>query len=153
PLALSVNGSGPLADWHGRLSASAGAIARLDTDVNLAVTTKTVLGLSATAALASLLPPEFAPLVGDRLTFSLHAAFGDRIVVDALSMNAAVGTVTGDAAFGRPNQGVEAHLRANVPELSPLAGLFRDHLQGAASLTADITGTENRPVLALNLSG
>jgi translocation and assembly module TamB len=153
PLALSINGSGPLADWHGRLSASAGAIARLDADVNLAVTTKTVLGLSGTAALASLLPPEFASLVGDRLTFSLHGSFGDRIVVDALSLDAAVGTVTGDAAFGGPNQGVEAHLRANVPELSPLAGLFRDHLQGAASLTADITGTENHPALTLNLSG
>ena len=153
PLALSVNGSGPLADWHGRLSASAGALARLDADVNLAVATKTILGLSGTAELASLLPPELAPLVGDRVVSSLHAAFGERIVVDALSIDAAVGTVTGDGAFGGPNEAVEAHLRANVPELSPLAGLFRDHVEGAASLTADITGTEKHPALALNLSG
>jgi translocation and assembly module TamB len=153
PLALSVNGSGPLADWHGRLSASAGAVARLDADVNLAVTTKTVFGLSGTTELTALLPPEFAPLVGDRVALSLHAAFGDRIVVDALSIGAAVGTVTGEGAFGGPNEAVEAHLRANAPELSPLAGLFRDRLEGAASLTADITGTQKRPALALNLSG
>jgi translocation and assembly module TamB len=153
PLALSVNGSGPLADWHGRLSASAGAVARFDADVNLGVTTKTVFGLSGSAALASLLPPEFAPLVGDRVALSLHAVFGDRIVIDALSIDAAAGTVTGDGAFGGPKEGVEAHLRANVPELSPLAGLLRDHLEGAASLTVDVTGTEKRPALALNLSG
>jgi translocation and assembly module TamB len=153
PFALTVNGSGPLTDWHGRLSASAGTVARLDADVNLAVATKTILGLSGTAALASLLPPEFAPLVGDRVVFSLHAAFGERIVVDALSIDAAVGMVTGDGAFGGPNEAVDAHLRVNVPEFSPLAGLFRDHLEGAASLTADITGTEKHPALALNLSG
>jgi translocation and assembly module TamB len=153
PFALSVNGSGPLTDWHGRLSASAGTVARLDAGVNLAVATKTSLGLSGTAALASLLPPVFAPLVGDRLVFSLHAAIGERIEVDALSIDAAVGTVTGDGAFGGPNGAVEAHLWANVPEFSPLAGLFRDHLEGAASLTADITGTQKHPALALNLSG
>jgi translocation and assembly module TamB len=154
PLALSVNGSGPLADWHGRLSAAAGTVARLDADLNLAVTTKTILGLSGTAAaLASLLPPEFAPLAGDRLVFSLHAAFGDRIEVDALSIDAAVGTVTGDGAFGGPNGAVEAHLRANVPELAPFAGLVGGRIEGAASLTANITGTEKRPALTLNLSG
>ena len=153
PFALTVNGSGPLTGWHGRLSASAGTIARLDADVNLAVATKTILGLSGTAALASLLPPEFAPLVADRVVFSLHAAFGERIVVDALSIDAAVGTVTGDGAFGGPNEAVDAHLRVNVPEFSPLAGLFRDHLEGAASLTADITGTQKHPALAVNLSG
>ena len=37
PLALSVNGTGPLADWHGRVSASAGTLARFDADVTLAV--------------------------------------------------------------------------------------------------------------------
>jgi len=153
PFALNVNGSGPLTDWHGRLNASAGTVARLDADVNLAVATKTILGLSGTAALASLLPPEFAPLVGDRVVFSLHAAFGERIVVDALSIEAAVGMVTGDGAFGGPNGVVDAHLLVNVPDFSPLAGLFRDHLEGAASLTADITGTQEHPALALNLSG
>src|SRR5215467_6651787 len=37
PLALSVKGTGPLADWHGRVAASAGALAHIDADVALAV--------------------------------------------------------------------------------------------------------------------
>ena len=57
------------------------------------------------------------------------------------------------ATFGGPNEAVEAHLRANVPKLSSLAELIGSSLGGSASLTADVTGTEKRPALALNLSG
>jgi translocation and assembly module TamB len=103
-LALSVNGTGPLADWQGRLSASAGALAHFDADVTLAVAAGTVLGLSGTAAMAPLLPAEFAPLLGDRLALSLRASFGDRVVVDPLSIEAAAGTVR-RGAFARQGAG------------------------------------------------
>ena len=153
PLALSLNGTGPLADWHGRLNASAGSLARFDADLTLAVATETILGLSGTAALAPLVPAELAPLLGDRLALSLRATFGDRLVVDPLSVKIAVGSVNGDATFNGPNKDVAAHLRADMPELSPLAALLGTNLAGSASLTAEITGTESRPALALNLSG
>jgi translocation and assembly module TamB len=100
PLALSVDGTGPLADWHGRVVASDGALAHVEADVTLAVTSQTVLGLSGTATLAPLLPTEFAPLVGDRIALSLHAIFTDRVVVDPMSITIAAGKLTGDAAFG-----------------------------------------------------
>ncbi|HEX3521170.1 MAG TPA: hypothetical protein VHT52_03690, partial [Stellaceae bacterium] len=118
PLALSVNGNGPLADWHGRVSASAGALARLDADVTLAVTDHTVLGLSGTAAMAPLLPADFAPIVGDQLTLSVHGSFGEQVVLDALSIGIAAGTLTGDATYGGAEKAVTAHLRAEVPKLS-----------------------------------
>ncbi len=153
PLALSVNGAGPLADWHGRVAASAGTLARLAADVTLAVTDNTVLGLSGTAAMAPLLPAEFAPLIGDQLTLSLHGTFGERVVLDALSIGIAAGTLTGDATYGGAEKAVTAHLRANVPELSTLAGLLGNQLGGSASLTAEVTGTQSRPALALKLSG
>ena len=91
PLALSVNGTGPLADWHGHIAASAGALARLNADVTLAVTSQTVLGLSGTAAMAPLLPTEFAPVIGDQLALSLHGTFGERVILDALSIGIAAG--------------------------------------------------------------
>jgi translocation and assembly module TamB len=153
PFTLSINGAGPLADWHGRVSASAGTPARFDADVTLAVATETILGLSGTAAVAPLLPQEFAPLVGNPVALSFHAAFGERVIVDSLSIAAAAGTVTGDGAFGGPNETVEGHLRANVPELSLLAGLVGNSLAGAASLNANVTAAGKRPALALNLTG
>jgi translocation and assembly module TamB len=72
--------------------------------------------------------------------------------VDPLSIEAAAGTVNGDAVFG-PEEVVAARLRAKMPELSPLGGLLGTHLAGSASLTAEVTGTESRPTLRLNLSG
>jgi len=36
PLALSVNGSGPLTDWHGRVDASGGSVAHVAADLSLA---------------------------------------------------------------------------------------------------------------------
>ncbi len=152
-LALSVNGTGLLADWHGQVSASAGALARLDADVTLAVAAEPVLGLSGTASFAPLLPAEFASLVGDRLTLSLRASFGDRIVVDPLSIEIAAGTLTGDAAYGGAEKAVAAHLRAKLPELSQFAGLVGNPLKGSATVSAAVSGTESRPALELNLSG
>src|SRR5208282_36403 len=153
PLALSVNGTGPLADWHGRLTASAGALARFDADLALAVATETVLRLSGTAAVAPLLPGEIAPIVGDRVMLSLRASFGDRVSVDPLSIETAAGTLTGDAVFGGPEKAVISHFRVDIPEISPFANLIGQPLSGLASLTAVVSGTENRPTLELNLSG
>ena len=82
PFTLAINGAGPLADWHGRVSASAGTPARFDAYVTLAVTTETILGLSGTVAMAPLLPQEFASLVGNRVSLSFHAAFGERVIVE-----------------------------------------------------------------------
>jgi len=153
PLGLSVNGTGPLADWHGRVTAAAGTLAHLDTDVTLAVTDRTAFGLSGTAALAPLLPAEFAPLIGDQLALSLHGTSGERLVLDALSIGIAAGTLTGDATYGGAEKAVTAHLRANVPDLSVLAGLLGNQLAGSALLTAEVTGTQSRPALTLNFSG
>src|SRR6202043_2246390 len=48
---------------------------------------------------------------------------------------------------------ITGHLRANVPLLSTFAGLLGNQLGGSESLTAEVTGTQSRPALALNLSG
>src|SRR5690348_16727865 len=102
--------------------------------------------------MAPLLPAEFAPIIGDQLVLSAHGSFGEQVVVDALSIGIAAGTLTGDATYGGAEKAVTAHLRAEVPELSALAGLLGNQLSGSASLTAEVTGTQSRPALALNLS-
>ncbi|MBV8335997.1 MAG: hypothetical protein JO358_11300, partial [Alphaproteobacteria bacterium] len=121
-LAVSVNGTGPLADWHGRVTASAGTLAQINADVTLAVKDRTIFGLTGTAALAPLLPPDFGPLIGNQLKISLHGNSGERIVLDAVSIEIAAGTLSGDASFGGAEQAVAAHLQANVPDLSAIAG-------------------------------
>ncbi len=153
PLALALSGAGPLADWHGRLTASAGALARFDAAVTIAAAARTELGLTATAAVAPLLPAEFASVVGDRVAVSLQARLGGRIVLDRLALETAAGKVTGDAAFGGADDAVVAHLRAEVPKLSALAGLLGTTLDGAAVMTAAVSGNASHPSFAATLFG
>ncbi len=152
PLTLSVNGTGPLADWHGRMNASAGMSAHFAADLTLAAADETILGISATAGFASLLPTEIAPLVGDQVALSMRTKFGNRIVVDPMSVEIAAGTLTGNFAIGGPEKAVSADLRANLPELSMVSSLLGQSLGGSAIVTAAMTGTESRPSLELNLS-
>jgi translocation and assembly module TamB len=152
PLALSVNGSGPLADWHGRVDASAGSVAHVAADMSLAAANETVLELSGTAEIARLLPAEIAVLVGDRVALSGRAAFGSRTVVDPLFVEAAAGRLTGQFAIGGPEKAVAADLHANLLELAKFSGLLGEPLGGSAVITAKASGTESRPSLELNLS-
>src|SRR5262249_44531318 len=106
-----------------------------------------------TAAVAPLVPADFAPLVGDRVALALRAKFKNGVVIDPLSIEAAAVRVTGDAAFGGPHRAVSAHLRADVPELARFANMIGQPLQGSAGLAVSIAGTEDRPRLDLHLSG
>ena len=100
------------------------------------------LDLSAEGTVAALLPPKLAPIVGDHAALSLHAAFGERIVVDRLSLVTASGAITGNGAFGEPGEGLAAHLRAEVPDLSKFAVITGTDVGGSAALSAEISGTK-----------
>ncbi len=151
PLALAFDGKGPVADWHGRLTASAGTVARVDAELTLGVGSQTVLGISGTAALAALLPADLAPAVGDRVTFLLHTEFG-RPIASRLAIGTAAGALTGNSSFNRSDGAVEAHLRADVLNLALLSGVVRTPLHGSATLDVRVTGRQDRPVAKADLS-
>ena len=153
PLALALDGKGPVADWHGQLAASAGAVAHVDAEITLGVGSQTVLGISGTAALAALLPADLASAVGDRATFSLHTEFGKPILVSRLAIGIAAGALAGNSSFDRSDGAIAAHLRADVPNLALLSGVVRTPLHGSATLDVGVTGTQNRPVAKADLSG
>jgi translocation and assembly module TamB len=153
PLTLSLDGKGPVADWHGRLTVAAGAAGRVDADITLGVGSRTVLGISGKAVLAALLPADLASVVGDQATYSLRAEFGERIVVGRLAIDVAAGTIAGDATFDRSDAAVAAHLRADVPELAPFSGIMGAPLHGSATLSVAVNGSQNHPMATAALSG
>jgi translocation and assembly module TamB len=120
PLSLSLTGEGPLASWRGRLEASAGSLARFDADISLAGLGETSLTLSGIAAIDRLLPPDIARFIGERVPVALRATVKENgaIAIDNLAIELALGRLTGDAAFARPDRGIAAHLRANLPRLA-----------------------------------
>src|SRR5260370_29250332 len=83
-LALAVEGTGALADWHGRLTAPARTLARYDAELTLAAAAEPVLGVTGTAEIAALLPADIAALLCDKGALSLRARFGERISLDTV---------------------------------------------------------------------
>ena len=152
PLALSIDGDGPVSDWRGRLVASAGTHARLNADFALVVSKETALTLSARAAAASLLPANFAPLVGENARLSLHARFGERLVLDRLSFTTAIGKLTGDGAWDRSDNAVAAHLRADLPDLSMLDAITGGKLRGSARVVSELTGSHSHTAVRADLT-
>ncbi|HEY2538516.1 MAG TPA: hypothetical protein VGI28_03310, partial [Stellaceae bacterium] len=152
PLALSLDGDGPISDWRGRLTASAGSRARLDALVALGVSNKTSVGLSAHAAAATLLPSALVPLIGDDAKLSLHGAFGEQTVVDRLSFAAAFGTLAGNGEYGGPGGSVAADLRADLRDLSRFAAIAGRELHGSAIVTAKLSGSKSRPAVKAQIA-
>jgi translocation and assembly module TamB len=155
PLWASLSGAGPLSDWHGRLEMSAGARARFDADVTLAGRSDATVTLSGAATLASLLPSNVAPLVGEHVPVVLGLTFKQTgaIRLDSVSIGLAAGKVTGDAALGNPDRSVAAHLRASFPNLAAASGIAGMPIGGSAEMNASVSGTEQRPVLQIDIAG
>jgi translocation and assembly module TamB len=152
PLNASLDGDGPLTNWHGRLSASAGARADLHADLALALGPETVVGLSGTAAAAPLLPADLAPVVGELATFSLHAELGERIALNRMTLGVAAGSIAASGSFDHSDGAVAAKLRADLPDLARLSGVLGTRLDGAAILSIAVTGTQGRPAATVDLS-
>jgi translocation and assembly module TamB len=155
PLALSLTGDGPVADWHGKLRASAGDVGQIDADLGLKAGRGVVLNLSGTAAVARLVPPDLAPLIGDKVQVSARGGVGEdgTLSLAALSVAAAAGTLTGDAELGRPDQRLTAHLHLDLPHLAAASAPVGVPVGGAARIVATLGGTETRPMLTLDADG
>jgi translocation and assembly module TamB len=152
PLALALDGSGPLADWHGRLAVTAGAHADIEARLRFAMRRETTFGLSGIAAVSPLLPRQLAPILGDQVRFALRAQkTGDRLVLDRLAIMAADGRLTGKGSLAGAL--INAKLSLEVPRLSELAGLLGEAVHGSAAVVTTIAGNERRPHFEASLSG
>ena len=152
PLALSIDGDGFVSNWHGRLTFSAGPKARADADLALAVSAETALDLSARADVAALLPPALASIIGDRGEIGAACQFRRANPLRPAFVRDRLRHGNRKWRVGGPGAGVAAHLRAELPDLSKLATIAGTDLSGSAVLTAEISGTKQRPVLAADLA-
>ncbi|HUN46944.1 MAG TPA: hypothetical protein VMU85_10505, partial [Stellaceae bacterium] len=156
PLAVALHGSGPAADWHGKLTASAGTLLALDADLGLAQADDGWrMLLHGAARQRGLLPAEIAPLVGDRVAFNLAGALAanDVITVDPLHVAAAAADLTAALRLDQASQAIGGTAHLSLPDLAPAAALAGSPLAGRLDLDASFGGTVQRPTVALSLAG
>ncbi len=146
PATAQLEGAGPLADWHGRLQAAAGA-AHLDSDLAIAPKGEGYL-FAATGTLAAqpLLPADLAALIGSEVQFaatvdtsSTHRLRLDRLVlanptarISASGWRAAGGAIAATADLA-------------LPDLRPVAEWLHRPLAGSGTLHLDLSGMLTRP--------
>jgi translocation and assembly module TamB len=155
PLAVSFTGEGPLSQWRGRLTASAGPLARLECDVTLAGAPNTIATIDGTALVAPLLPPAIAGVVGGKVPLHLQATFAQNglLTLNEMSVGLAAGHITGEGSFGGLDQSVAVRVQADLPNLALLTGIAEQSLAGSAKVTATLSGSELRPAFVIDAAG
>jgi translocation and assembly module TamB len=155
PLAVSLKGDGPLADWHGVLAASSGDRARLAADLTIAESDGYHAGMRGTLTASRLLPPDFAPVLGDAVDFDarLRASPTGAVEIERLSVDAAAVTVTASGRYDPSGKTIAGDATATAADLAPLSGLAGMALTGAGRLQATVSGTPQRPQAELSLDG
>ena len=155
PLLVSLSGDGPLADWRGRLEASAGQLARVAADVAIAAGRETMLSLTGTAAVSPLLPPGMAALTGDAMPITARATLREEgaIALDELAIELAAGRLAAAADFAGPDRAIAGHVSVSLSDIAAASALAGEPLRGSAQLAAAISGTEDRPRLRIEATG
>jgi translocation and assembly module TamB len=154
PLTLHLAGDGPLADWHGQLSATAGDAAKIDGDFRIARDGGYRASAQLQAHIAALLPPNLQPLfAGDtQLSTTAHIA-DDRVTLDALNLAAAAGTVAASGKWARADDGIGGQATIDLPALAALKPLIGSDIGGAAKAELSLAGTLAAPTARVTLDG
>lgn len=155
PLTVRFDGDGPLADWHGRIEADAGA-ARVGANVVLSNTSGYRMTLNGDAAPSALLPEALRGIVGDSVRFRVSArqAPNGDIAIGDLQVALAAVTLQGSAALGGGSNGpVKANLQIDVPDLAPLSPMLGRAVGGSAHIKLIGSGTTQEPVVHANVDG
>ncbi|HTZ78946.1 MAG TPA: translocation/assembly module TamB domain-containing protein [Stellaceae bacterium] len=155
PLAIALRGSGPVADWHGRLTGSIGTLLSGDAALGIREDAGWHLSLQGQTKQAGLLPPAIEPLVGDRVDFDARATLapGDVLTVDRLELRAAAATLSATLRLDQATQAIAGTAHVAVPDLAPATGLVGAPLAGRIGLDASLGGTVQQPTAALRLAG
>ena len=100
PLRLVAKGDGPLRDWRGNLTATAGSLAAIEADVGLSGERPLRVALDGSADIQGLLPPDLAPLTAGGLAVAATGdVFSERITLNSLGVTTAAGSLRGEGTF------------------------------------------------------
>jgi translocation and assembly module TamB len=142
PLSLHLAGDGPLGDWHGQLTASAGKESKLASDVRIRRDDDRYhLAAEGTAQVARLLPSELRPLTGDELRFSAAVDFAkDAITLGALHVTAGAGRLSAQGRYAENDDSVQGTATLELPDLRVFAPLLGGDGRGALTSEMALEG-------------
>ncbi len=148
PVSLKLKGDGPLATWRGDLVATAGQKAGVTATVTIAKMKRAYhVSAKGEAALADLLPPDFAALAGDKADFAADLIASDKgsYRLDRLDLNLAAGSLTGSGSYDPGSDALAAHAHLVLPALEKFGPLVGADLAGRGAVDLTVSGAMSRP--------
>jgi translocation and assembly module TamB len=154
PLRVTLDGSGPLSGWQGQFHLISGQGIHSDATIEIANTAGTRVALKGVSAILPLLTDDLRPLIGGDIKFEIVAAEDGKGGMMLAPSHIALAAVTIDAEGNRSDRGVvDGKLHIAVPDTSAAEPLLGKPTKGALSIDAVLTGTVDRPKLALTQHG
>lgn len=153
--ALSLDGTGPLENWSGRLSANAEDLGTANANLGLALADQPRLTIDGSILPApATLPEEFATLVGERLSLTIDVVQTRAQALDLrkLAIEADAATLDADGSIDLDQETLSLQGRLDADDLKPLGRLAGLALGGAGTAEIDVSGTFDTPKGKLDLT-
>ena len=154
PLAIRLTGDGALADWRGRLTATAGKTAGLDADFRITGGDGYHFTTTGAARVAALLPPPLRALAGPEVRLAAAVDFGkdDAIALKSLKLQAAAGEIDGAGRLDQTTGALAGQAVVAAPSLAALTPLAGVPLAGAGRLDLTLSGRVAAPGVVARLA-
>ncbi|HEX6979193.1 MAG TPA: translocation/assembly module TamB domain-containing protein [Alphaproteobacteria bacterium] len=155
PLAVSVQGSGPVDGWTGDFRADAGDLVHVEGTIGIARPDQLRVALDGRANVAAAaVPPGAAPLVRQPVEFATTLTFGpDAIGLEHLRVAADPVTARVDGRINTNDGTVAADVRLVAADLTPFASAVNAPLAGSAEVVVTVAGPLSSPVIRGAVSG
>lgn len=155
PLALSVQGSGPVDGWTGDFRADAGDLVHVEGTIGIAHRDRLRVALDGRAHVATAAVPQSAmPLVRQPVEFATALTFGsDAIELEHLRVAAGPIAAQGEGRINTNDGTVAADVRLAAADLAPFAAGLDAPLAGSAELVVTVAGPLSNPAVRGAASG
>lgn len=154
PFTLTVDGAGRIDGWAGTVTARAGDLARLESDLSIEFSPDLHVTMDGELDADALLPANAAPLMPRPVSFKASAVIGERdLLIETLDLDTGAVTLRTTGRVDRIDRAITGEAHAAAPDLAPFASLLGTTLSGAASADLTVKGPLDAPALHIALSG
>lgn len=154
PFTLTVDGAGRIDGWTGTVTARAGDLARLESDLSIEFSPDLRVAMDGELDADALLPMNAAPLMPRPVSFKANAMIGDRdLLIETLDLDTGAVTLHATGRVDRLDRAITGEAHAAAPDLALFTPLLGTTLSGAASIDLTAEGPLDAPALHVALSG
>jgi translocation and assembly module TamB len=152
PVALHLEGRGPLSDWQGRLTATAGELVDLDAAIGIARTETLTLSLSGTAGIAGLIDPPLRAIVEDAVHFDVLVTetAADRYRIDRMVIRSDAIEASATGTVHLDDQTLDTAFRVASRDARRLDAALEAMTVGQIELNATASGALALPEVRLS---